>query len=143
MSASDSFANIAIIAWAITWLPGMFLLAYRATALIRVRKTKRAFVEALLIGAIPAVTYGGYLISDAALQRQASREVSSLGLAASVAQVSGPYMVCLLCAWWLNRKAAPDATSRAWWLVALAGLVSVPLLTPGLFMTQLMVVFGG
>lgn len=146
MTLSPTAARLALLLWALTWLPGLWLYSVRASRLLQHRLGPREagclVVQGLLIAAVPLAGFGAYAVSQALLQAQAGRPAPVVGTAVSVLQVLLPYAVCgLVAAWGRWRSGTPPAPPR-WWLGGLVGTMALPLLTPGLFMTQLMVFFG-
>lgn len=143
MTPSVATGRLALVIWSAIWLPGLLLFAYRTAMHVRAERVGRAFFEGLAIMALPMAAYGAYVWAETAVQLQARRDVSLLGAAASVAQVGIPFALCAAFSWLRERRAVAGSTRRAWWLAAVVGAAGIPLLTPGLFMTQLMVLFGG
>ena len=84
-----------------------------------------------------------YAASDANRYAVARGVPINHGYIASVAQVAVPYVVSAAYLAWALRPGALNRAHVRWWLGVILGLVSVPLLVPGLFMAQLMAMFGG
>ena len=143
MPLSEPHARIAIVTWALTWLPGLALASWRAEGQLHAQRAWRALIEYAAALAIPLVSFGGYAFSDA--QRYADARGGSVGWSTllSIAQVAVPYAVSaayLLRPWRLSTE--PSTTAR-WWVGLLLGLLAVLVLAPGLLMAQFMVFVGG
>lgn len=142
MPLSEPHARIAIVVWALTWLPGLALASWRAEGWLRAQRGWRALTEYAALLAIPMVSFGVYAFSDA--QRYADARGGSVGWSSllSAAQVAVPYAVSaahLLLA--MRSNTGRSATAR-WWVGLLLGLLAVLVLVPGLLMAQLMVFVG-
>lgn len=150
----------ALMLWAISWMPGLFLFAYRLSRLVPAGQRRRAAGEGLVISALPLAAWAMYALSDATAHAEAQARihlgqtaapVMTLQLAWSVGQVLLPYLVVGAFAGWRAQRQAssskrlqqPAAAPGPWWLAAAVAMASIPFLTPGLFMAQLMLVFGG
>lgn len=142
MPLSEPDARIAIVVWALTWLPGLALASWRAEGWLRAQRGWRALTEYAALLAIPMVSFGVYAFSDA--KRYADARGGSVGWSSllSAAQVAVPYAVSaahVLLA--MRSNTGPSATAR-WWVGLLLGLLAVLVLVPGLLMAQLMVFVG-
>ena len=60
----------------------------------------------------------------------------------SIAQVVSPYAVSAAYLLLALRPNATSSTAARWWVALLLGLLSLPVLAPGLLLAQLMVFFG-
>jgi len=138
----DAWSDLAIAVWAASWLPGLFLFAFRAARLVAAQAYLRVVVEGLAILLPPAACFAFYTARGAQLQMQAGRTVDVPLLLVSIADLAIPYLAC---AGYLAFavKPPPAEPPTGWWLGAGLGLLSVPLLTPGHFMAMLVVVSGG
>jgi hypothetical protein len=143
MLLNESQSRIAITVWALTWLPGLALATWRGAGLLRTNRIPRAVVESGGILTLPMVAFGLYAASDAQRYALARGVPITFGYLWSAAQLAVPYAVSAAYVVWALRSDASQGIAVRWWVGLILGLLSVPLLVPGLFMAQLMVIFGG
>ena len=142
MLLSESGSRLAIVVWAVVWLPGLAFASWRAERLLRARRLPRALLEPAAMALLPLLAFAFYALPDAQRYARAHGTSVSWGSYFSVAQVAVPYLVSaayLLAV--LGPSTSPPAGTR-WWVGLLLGMLSVLVLAPGLLMTQLMVFVG-
>lgn len=143
MLITAPIARLALLVWALTWLPGLALTAWRVERLLRARRRLRALAEALAWVLVPMSAFALYALPDAQRYAQAHGSAGSVGSLVSALQVAGPYAVSMAYLWAVLRPGVQAPERTRWRLATLLGLVAVPVLTPGLLMAQLMVLAGG
>jgi hypothetical protein len=143
MPLSEPHARIAMVVWALSWLPGLALASWRAERLIRAERRWRALTEYAALLAVPLASFGGYALAGA--QRYAEARGGPVGwgsLLLSIAQVAVPYAVSAACLLLPRRSNTGPSVPARWWIGLLLGLLAVLVLVPGLLMAQLMVFVG-
>ncbi len=143
MLLTESQSRIAIVTWALTWLPGLALATWRGAGLLPAGRLGRAVIEAGSVLSLPMLAFGLYTVSEAQRYALARGAPINYGYVGSVVQVAIPYAVSAAYLVWALRSQASQGKTVRWWGGLVLGLISVPLLVPGLLMAQLMVVVGG
>lgn len=145
MLVDDTTSRIALIVWAVTWLPTLALASARVARNDgSVVGDARRFLEAVAALAVPMVAFGLYAWGATERYAAVHGRFDGIGVARSVAAVAVPHAVSVLALSFAARRARRRATPPPSWVFGLlCGLGSIPLLVPALFLAQVMVFFGG
>lgn len=137
-----------LLIWCISWIPGLFLWTWRLSHLLPAGQGRRAAVEGAAIAAVPLSAWAAYALAEAAARAQVTGAPSlpDWSLYLALAQVLIPYAVAgAFAVWRQHQRQRPRQTHRRpepWWVAAAVAVTSLPFLTPGLFMAQLMLLAG-
>lgn len=142
-AATAGFA--CLVVWCATWLPGLAFFSRRARTLFTRSARLRAAAEGLLLGAVPALAFNAYQwLSGSApqlLSRGSQPAWRIFGLPAL--ETMAPYAVAYVAFWWSRSRPASTPVTGLFWGPTLVAFASVPLLSPGMLLGQLMFLVGG
>lgn len=140
---STAHERLAIVVWALTWLPGLAVVAWYLARQDSARALLQGLIWAALVAALPCTGYGLYAWSETQRQLAAHVSTSQLPNLIAIGQVALPYLVCAAYSVHQFKRTRLSGARRSWLMSLTMGIAAALVLAPSLLLTQLMVFFGG
>ena len=160
MFTYERLAQVAIVIWLLTWLPGIFLFVFKVTNLLQSDQRSRALLQGFLLASIPVAAWGLYDWSEMMIQIGAGVIPRAAGTAAYLANATGmspraagtviysvqmvcPYLASSIAMFWMYRTMGSTFTLAKRIALIMAGLIAAPIVAPAPFFSLLMMLLGG